>query len=832
MKTPTYPLKPNRFLLPLLLILATIPASGQTEPNDDQVFELSAFEVAVEEDRGYFSPNSVVATGFSQEIFKTPLNIAALTEEFLTDVGSQSLEDAMGYIGGVTLETNLTVPNQRFRARGFVTQWTSRNGINFYGSLGVENIDRIEVVRGPSSVFFGQVSPGGVVNFTTKRASFNKKTDVKLQYGSYDHYYANFGTQGPLWEDGPVAYRFYASYLDKKDWRDFEFEERYFIYGGLQWRVNPRLKFFLEYEQTEADYMYAHGLPRGNKVWVETMKDLPEEMIDLALTDPRYDPNRWEPEEFAQLLFNSNFPKFKEDYESIFGGDIGGQISDAVPQATPRGRKFNQSGPYGWRYFINEIFTAEMNWNPVDWLSIRAIHVDNYSFRPGFTATAAYTEIISADGSFRTSLPTQQMHKNNSAHSAVEAVLEFDAIGGSHRILLGGSYYDDQYSTERFLDAPSRPDWNDTSWNVARSGYIDRSTRDWVIVEDAPLGYWNIRDYIQFDEGHFPTGEGVDIFTRAYYTSYVGKFLEDRLVLMAGIRDETYVRRQLVDFERSEEEGARASYEEKTPMAGIVYEFKDGISAFASYSLGYLPGTGRLIQGNQLTVDELNLTGGNKEGEGIELGFKARTEDNRLSGTLSLFQISFTNDIRTKDWARTDADPRNQNDDPFDDVVWFTVGGDSQTQGMEVDFIYTPIPELQMVASWSYIWQAEVLENLSQPEQQGSRFANTPKHSGSLWTKYSFREKWEGLSIGFGVKYNGWVWQKIQPDRSTIQGDAYFVCDALIEYRTQIRDINTRFALNVTNLFDKEYLASAFGAQSAAVPGAVRKVMFTVDLTF
>jgi outer membrane receptor protein involved in Fe transport len=800
-----------------ILLLMSVSAVGQEGADNDEVFTLSAFEVAVDEDRGYFSPNSVVATGFSQEIFKTPLNLTALTEEFLRDVGSQSITDAIGYVAGVQQEEHLSQPQLRFRSRGFVTEYISRNGIRSYGGMGAENVDRIEFVKGPASVFFGQVSPGGVVNISTKRPSFTKSNDLTLQYGSYDHKYISFGSQGPLWEDSPLAYRIYASYLDKEDWRDFEFEERSFIYGGLQWQPSPKLKFFLEYEQTEADYMYAYSMPRGNKFWVKTIKEgIPVEMVEEAIQDPRYNPDVFTPEEFANLLYGSNFQAFADTYLSLFGVDVGSVVSDAVPEATPRGRKFNQSGPGGWRYFESEILTAEMNWNPIDWLNIRAIHIDTSTFRPAVLGAGTYTEILFADGSVRTAAPTQQMHMNESTHSALEAVLEWDAFSGSHRLLLGGSYYADEYSTQSFQSISPPPSWNGSVWNIAEQGY------------------WNIREYLDFEAGFSPTGRGSNNFIRAYYSSYIGRFFDERLILMAGIREETFVRRQVTDFQYGGPNRDRASYEEQTPMAGVVYEFKEGFTAFASYSRGYLPGNESLVQANSsvtLTPEEEGLTGPNKEGEGIELGFKARTKDNRLTGTLSLFQIEFTNDIRTKDIERTLNDPRNPNG--TENVVWFTIGGLQRVEGLEWDFIYTPIPELQLIMSYSWIWEAEVVENLAVPEQQGSRFANTPEYSGSLWAKYTFREtKLDGLGIGFGAKYSDWVWQKIQPDRSTITADAYVVCDMLVEYKTAIRGIDTRFALNVTNVFDTEYIASASGAQSAAVPGAVRKFMFTVDLGF
>jgi outer membrane receptor protein involved in Fe transport len=647
-----------------------------------------------------------------------------------------------------------------------------------------------------------------VVNYTTKRASFTANQEVKLKVGSYDYMRGEVASQGPLWKDAPVAYRINLSYLDKKDWRDFEFEERSFIFGGLQWQPIQSLKFFVEYEKVDSDYMYAFGLPRGNQVWIDTLADLPQEMIDQALTDPRYDPNRFTPEEFASLLYNSNFERFAEDYATLFGEDVGSPVGDVVPGVTPYGRKFNQHGSNGWRVFESEITTYEANWTPLDWFALRALHTENENFRPGYLQGS--TEVQSADGDFDPFV-TSQTFGNEASYSALEGVFTFDFGPGTHRLLLGMSYYDDAFRSYAFETAPGpAPEWLD-EWNPAQEGYID------------------IREAILFENGLSKTGQGQDNFIRAHYASYVGKYFDEKLILMGGIRDETYRNRFLSNFERTNS----TTFEGTTPMGGLVWEFIEGVSFFGSYSKGYLPAAGGLIQGDGATDAERNQTVDNKEGTGIDFGFKAQTRDNRLSGTLSFFEVSFSNDIRTRDFDREDADPRNNDDDPRNDVNWYKVGGESQTRGMELDFIYTPIPPLQLVFSYAWMWQAEVLDNETAPEQEGSRLANAPEHSGSIWAKYSFQEgKLEGLSFGLGAKYKDRVWLAIQPTRNTYEAPSFVVFDALIEYKTQIRGIDTRFALNVTNLLDKEYIGSASGSQAGAVPGDVRKAFLSVGFTF
>jgi outer membrane receptor protein involved in Fe transport len=75
--------------------------------------------------------------------------------------------------------------NSFMMVRGFQSV-PQRNGL--YSPLYVDGsiIQRVEVVKGPASLFYGQIAPGGVVNYITKRAQEKSFGTVSAQLGSYD----------------------------------------------------------------------------------------------------------------------------------------------------------------------------------------------------------------------------------------------------------------------------------------------------------------------------------------------------------------------------------------------------------------------------------------------------------------------------------------------------------------------------------------------------------------------------------------------------------------------------------------------------------------------
>src|SRR3954463_10613193 len=161
--------------------------SAQATASDD-VVKLSEFQVTTSADKGYRAGNSVSATRIDTPIKDLPFAISAFTQQFITDIGARDLFDVVQYAPGVTSSgREFNAGNAVYTIRGF-DQSPQHNGFVGEAYVDTATVERVEVVKGPASVLYGQVAPGGTVNYITKRAQPKPFTSVNLQAGNYDFF--------------------------------------------------------------------------------------------------------------------------------------------------------------------------------------------------------------------------------------------------------------------------------------------------------------------------------------------------------------------------------------------------------------------------------------------------------------------------------------------------------------------------------------------------------------------------------------------------------------------------------------------------------------------
>ncbi len=149
---------------------------------DAEVQVLSPFQVTSDKDYGYLKTNAATATKIGMEIQKVPLAISVVSREFLDDTNVRSLTDLFRYSSAASgdgrfamrVPSNEATPQGAFTMRGFQVNNMMRDGIFRYTAYSVDSVERVEIVKGPASVFFGQGYPGGVINYISKRATFAK----------------------------------------------------------------------------------------------------------------------------------------------------------------------------------------------------------------------------------------------------------------------------------------------------------------------------------------------------------------------------------------------------------------------------------------------------------------------------------------------------------------------------------------------------------------------------------------------------------------------------------------------------------------------------------
>ncbi|MCC5804801.1 MAG: TonB-dependent receptor plug domain-containing protein [Opitutales bacterium] len=263
---------PRRAAAACFLGLLTAFAAPLTAQDDDAVYELSPFEVVTDGDRGYYAANAVTGSRLSVLIQDMPLTIEVLTSEFIRDTGSSDLRESLRYSAGIVLQSqndafsgggtggfgNVNNPegstanktDSSFKIRGFVTNNTLRKGFRRQHATDTINIERVEVVRGPSALLYGVGNFGGVVNYLPKAPLPHSEQHITLGYGSDEWRRATLDVTGPL--PGNLGYRLTAAYEDREHFTDFNTHDRWFISPVLEWSPFRRTKITLDFEAGKA----------------------------------------------------------------------------------------------------------------------------------------------------------------------------------------------------------------------------------------------------------------------------------------------------------------------------------------------------------------------------------------------------------------------------------------------------------------------------------------------------------------------------------------------------------------------------------------------------
>lgn len=123
----------------------------------------------------------------------------------------------------------------------------------------VANLERIEVLKGPASILFGEIQPGGVINLVTKKPLNEPFYEAELQVGSRGFVQPRIDVSELLTDDGRLRYRLNALYQRSDSFRDYDQENRrFFISPVLSWRISDStdLSVALEYinDKRPADF--------------------------------------------------------------------------------------------------------------------------------------------------------------------------------------------------------------------------------------------------------------------------------------------------------------------------------------------------------------------------------------------------------------------------------------------------------------------------------------------------------------------------------------------------------------------------------------------------
>ena len=192
---------------------------------------------------GYVAASSTTSTKTDAPLIEIPQSVSVITADQMTARNVQTVNEAIQYTASVGVDTYGNEPRfDWINIRGFdqSTYGLFRDNSRWQagqvsGQIDPYLIQEIDVVKGPSSVLYGQNTPGGLVNVVTKRPPAQTSNEVVLNYGSYQRFQVQTDLGGPLDAAGNWKYRLTGLWRDSNTQVDFVPDNRWFVAPAVTW---------------------------------------------------------------------------------------------------------------------------------------------------------------------------------------------------------------------------------------------------------------------------------------------------------------------------------------------------------------------------------------------------------------------------------------------------------------------------------------------------------------------------------------------------------------------------------------------------------------------
>ncbi len=257
---------PRALSVGVIPLLATSLAAAQTAGlplTPDRLEEVTVTGRKIEH---YLAIDALTGTKSNALLRDLPITVSVVPHDLVEDRGIARLGEALDNIAGAQRKQGYGgVENFGAFLRGFDASFlTLRNGIRDYGFYTLRdtaNVERFEVLKGPGSVLYGAVYPGGITNTITKKPVAQPLAHIEAEVGSYDRYRAEADVGGPLTES--IFYRLNLAYEDAESFRDQVGNEGFFVAPVATWVISDRTNITAEIEHKRSEYTWDLGLPRS-----------------------------------------------------------------------------------------------------------------------------------------------------------------------------------------------------------------------------------------------------------------------------------------------------------------------------------------------------------------------------------------------------------------------------------------------------------------------------------------------------------------------------------------------------------------------------------------
>ena len=226
------------------LIMGGIAAAQESSNIQLNTIVIDSGASPVGPDTGYIAKNTMTGSKTDTPLREIPQSISVITREQMDDRITEKIEDAIAYTSGVTASPwGVDERFDQFLIRGFdvgpyaiFRDGLPQKAIDFSGyKVEPYSLERVEVLKGPASVLYGENDVAGLVNLVTKRPTKDPLYSAYAGYGSFNTYEVGVDIGGPIDKEGVWTYRLTGLFRDGALQTDFSKNNRVFIAPAITW---------------------------------------------------------------------------------------------------------------------------------------------------------------------------------------------------------------------------------------------------------------------------------------------------------------------------------------------------------------------------------------------------------------------------------------------------------------------------------------------------------------------------------------------------------------------------------------------------------------------
>jgi len=553
---------------------------------EEEISSLQEVEIMGRKEEGYKNTSTFIGSKTQTNIKDLPQSVSYATKELILDQGLMRVGETVKNFSGVsqfTFYDDITIRGFRING-GSNTQLVNgmRSTSGFWKQPLINYLERVEVLKGPSSALFGNASPGGVVNRVTKKPLDINRNSLSFSMGSFNNFRGLADFTGPANKSKTLLYRLNLGYEDAQNFRDLQFDKNIVVAPSFSFIASEKTRVNLDLvfnnsssrldrgQSTFENDLYSTPISRS----LNTANDYLKEQTYTITTSINHQISK-------SVSLNASYMKtgYNEDLQEHRSSNS--YAVDGTGNTIPT--------MVGRQVFIRK----------------RSRFVDNLS---------SYLNINTTTGSLTHKLVVGYDYARESL-----------AAGGSQLTASGYRNASNTGSIARFDPAKPQNYLLDAAGNpVPNVSHFDLEN---------PIPSQAMQDmskYFYAQVGYDPT---------LYYLN--GFYAQDQITLgkleaMIGVRYEVYT-----DFENYKKEGEqKVNQNALLPRLGLVYKANEHMNFYGTYVEGYNPQTASTIANPNAggPFDPL-------ESSMVEFGMKSDWFNKRLELTTGIYQITQKNTL-------------------------------------------------------------------------------------------------------------------------------------------------------------------------------------------